>query len=84
MSSRKKGWKTVSSTRGARPKPLGARQKTSVSQVVMVSGTVRGTSADPEVRVQTESHQVYNGVGLISTPFVVPNAFKLYLTRDTH
>ena len=54
-SSRKKGWKTVSRVGGARPKPFEDRQNASVSHVVMVSGTVRGTRVDP-VALKKRTH----------------------------
>ncbi len=46
-SSKKNGWKTVNLTGGAKPKPLEDKQNASVSQVVMVSGALRGTLVDP-------------------------------------
>ena len=60
LSSRKKGWKTVISLRGAKPKPSEDKQKASVSQVVMVSGAVKDTSVFPDSLNQQNNRETFS------------------------
>ena len=60
LSSRKKGWKTVISLRGAKPKPSEDKQKASVSQVVMVSGAVKDTSVFPDSLNQQNDRETFS------------------------
>ncbi len=63
---------------GARPRPLEDRQKASVSQEVMVSGTVTGTWADPESLFWN-----YNNSSIWFLTTIKHTFFLLYVTFST-